>query len=242
MKVFFEVKATNGNNYLGGQDFDNEVCKLCIAQFKKQFDFDLTTNPRALRRLNQEVQKAKHFLSSSISTEISIPDLSNGKDFSFKLNRAKFEQANKKRFEDALIPVRDVFKSANITKDDIDEVILIGGSTRIPKVQELLQEEFGGKKLNTEVNPDEAVAIGAAIQGAILAPFQKDRILDDDINHVIYNPITKSIIQDDIQKGNTSGNKKEDTTKQEIKKEEKKRRRNSNNKSNFRKITKYNFN
>jgi len=93
----FEVKATNGNNYLGGQDFDNEVCKLCIAQFKKQFDFDLTTNPRALRRLNQEVQKAKHFLSSSISTEISIPDLSNGKDFSFKLNRAKFEQANKKK-------------------------------------------------------------------------------------------------------------------------------------------------
>lgn len=190
----FEVKATNGNNFLGGQDFDNEIVKLCVAQFKKQYDYDLTTNARALRRLHVECQKAKHFLSSSIETEISINDLAEGKDFSFKINRAKFEKACKKRFEDAMIPVRDVLKSAKIEKDDIDEVILIGGSTRIPKIQELLKEEFPGKKLNNELNPDEAVAIGAAIQGSILAPYQKDRILDDDIIRTGPYSLTKSII------------------------------------------------
>jgi len=170
----FEVKATNGNNYLGGQDFENEILAMCVEQFKKDTDIDITSNPRALKRLKLECQKAKHFLSSSINATISVSDLAGGNDFSWKLNRAKFERANKKRFDDAILPVRDVLKEAKLTKDDIDEVILIGGSTRIPKVQQLLQEEFDGKKLCTEVNPDEAVAIGAAIQGAILAPFQRD--------------------------------------------------------------------
>lgn len=194
----FEVKATNGNNYLGGQDFDNEIVKMCVSQFQKQHNIDLTGNPRALRRLASEAQKAKHFLSSSIETEINIPDFVEGKDFSFKINRAKFEKACKARFDSTLVPVRDVIKSANIQKEDIDEIILIGGSTRIPKIQELLQEEFG-RKLNTEVNPDEAVAIGAAIQGAILAPFQKDRIQDDDLNRVKKSDLLSSIISNDIE-------------------------------------------
>jgi molecular chaperone DnaK (HSP70) len=163
----------------------------------KQYNYDITTNPRALRRIQTESQKAKHFLSSSIETEISIPDLAEGKDFSFKINRAKFEKACKKRFEDAMIPVRDVLKSAGVQKEDIDEVILIGGSTRIPKVQELLGEEFPGKKLNSEINPDEAVAIGAAIQGAMVAPFQNDRAKDDDLIRMGQYQFTKSIIDKD---------------------------------------------
>jgi heat shock 70kDa protein 1/2/6/8 len=172
---------------------------LCVADFKKKFGVDVTGNPRAIRRLKEQAQKAKHFLSSSIETEIAIPDLAEGKDLSFKLSRAKFEKACKKRFDQAMDPVRDVIKSAAIEKDEIDEIILIGGSTRIPKIQELLQAEFNGKKLNTEVNPDEAVAIGAAIQGAILAPFQKDRILDDEIKAKGFNlSSTQQIIQDQI--------------------------------------------
>jgi len=143
----FEVKATNGNNYLGGQDFENEILALCVEQFKKDTDIDITSNPRALKRLKLECQKAKHFLSSSINATISVSDLAGGNDFSWKLNRAKFERANKKRFDDAILPVRDVLKEAKLAKEDIDEIILIGGSTRIPKVQQLLQEEFEGKKI-----------------------------------------------------------------------------------------------
>jgi heat shock protein 1/8 len=203
----FEVKATNGNNFLGGQDFDNEIVKLCVAQFMKQYNFDLTTNPRALRRLQTECQKAKHFISTSYETEISIPDLADGKDFTFKLNRAKFEKACLKRFQDAMIPVRDVLKSANISVEEVDEVILIGGSTRIPKIQELLQEEFPGKKLNNEINPDEAVAIGSAIQGAMVAPYQNDKVKDDELNRSEQYQFTKDIINKEEGNGDKGINK-----------------------------------
>ncbi|THH28183.1 hypothetical protein EUX98_g6003 [Antrodiella citrinella] len=164
----FEVLATAGDTHLGGEDFDNRVMDYLIKQYKKKTDIDVTGNLKALGKLKREVEKAKRTLSSQQSTRVEIESFEGGNDFSETLTRAKFEELNMDLFRKTMKPVEQVLKDANLKKEDIDEIVLVGGSTRIPKVQQLLKEYFG-KEPSKGINPDEAVAYGAAVQGAILA-------------------------------------------------------------------------
>ncbi|KAF7320908.1 hypothetical protein HMN09_00177500 [Mycena chlorophos] len=165
----FEVLATAGDTHLGGEDFDNRVMEYLIKQYKKKTGTDVTDNSRALGKLKREVEKAKRTLSSQQSTRIEIESFEDGNDFSETLTRAKFEELNMELFRKTLKPVEQVLKDAGVKKEDIDEIVLVGGSTRIPKVQQLLKEFFGGKEPSKGINPDEAVAYGAAVQGGILS-------------------------------------------------------------------------
>ena len=178
----FEVKSTNGDTHLGGDDFDKVIMDWLAEEFKKEEGIDLRKDPMALQRLKEASEKAKIELSSSAETDINLPYITavDGvpKHLVKKLTRAKFEQLADKLFERCLRPCEQALKDANLTASQIDEVILVGGSTRIPKVQELV-EKFFGKKPNKSVNPDEAVAIGAAIQGAVLSGEVKDVLLLD---------------------------------------------------------------
>ena len=164
----FEVLATAGDTHLGGEDFDNRVIEYLVKQYKKKTGTDVTSNLRALGKLKREVEKAKRTLSCQQSTRIEIEAFENGNDFSETLTRAKFEELNMDLFRKTMKPVEQVLKDANLKKEDIDEIVLVGGSTRIPKVQQLLKEYFG-KEPSKGINPDEAVAYGAAVQGGILA-------------------------------------------------------------------------
>ncbi|KAI0370882.1 heat shock protein 70 [Pilatotrama ljubarskyi] len=164
----FEVLATAGDTHLGGEDFDNRVIDYLVKQYKKKTGADVSGNLRALGKLKREVEKAKRTLSSQQSTRIEIEAFENGNDFSETLTRAKFEELNMDLFRKTMKPVEQVLKDANLKKEDIDEIVLVGGSTRIPKVQQLLKEYFG-KEPSKGINPDEAVAYGAAVQGGILA-------------------------------------------------------------------------
>jgi molecular chaperone DnaK len=178
----FEVKSTNGDTHLGGDDFDKVIMDWLADEFKKDENIDLRKDPMALQRLKEAAEKAKIELSSSSETEINLPYITavDGvpKHLVKKLNRAKFEQLADSLFERCLKPCEQALKDAGISASAIDEVILVGGSTRIPKVQELV-EKFFGKKANRSVNPDEVVAIGAAIQGAVLTGEVKDVLLLD---------------------------------------------------------------
>ena len=178
----FEVKSTNGDTHLGGDDFDKMVMDWLADEFKKDENVDLRKDPMALQRLKEAAEKAKIELSSSTETEINLPYITaiDGvpKHLVKKLTRAKFEQLVDSLFERCLKPCEQAMKDAGITAAQIDEVILVGGSTRIPKVQEIV-EKFFGKKPNKSVNPDEVVAIGAAIQGAVLTGEVKDVLLLD---------------------------------------------------------------
>jgi len=178
----FEVKSTNGDTHLGGDDFDRLVVDWLADEFKKDENIDLRKDPMALQRLKEAVEKAKIELSASSSTEINLPYVTavDGvpKHLVKKLTRAKFESITESLFERCLKPCETALKDAGLTPKDIDEVILVGGSTRIPKVQEIV-EKFFGKKPNKGVNPDEVVAIGAAIQGAILSGDVKGVVLLD---------------------------------------------------------------
>jgi molecular chaperone DnaK len=178
----FEVKSTNGDTHLGGDDFDKVVMDWLADEFKKDENVDLRKDPMALQRLKEAAEKAKIELSSSSETEINLPYITavDGvpKHLVKKLTRAKFEQLADPLFERCLKPCEQALKDAGISASAIDEVILVGGSTRIPKVQELV-EKFFGKKPNKSVNPDEVVAIGAAIQGAVLTGEVKDVLLLD---------------------------------------------------------------
>ncbi|KAJ3514817.1 hypothetical protein NLJ89_g2143 [Agrocybe chaxingu] len=165
----FEVLATAGDTHLGGEDFDNRVMEYLIKQYKKKTGTDVSKNLRALGKLKREVEKAKRTLSSQQSTRIEIESFEDGNDFSETLTRAKFEELNIDLFRKTMKPVEQVLKDANVKKEDINEVVLVGGSTRIPKVQQLLKEFFGGKEPSKGINPDEAVAYGAAVQGGILS-------------------------------------------------------------------------
>ncbi|KAJ6619031.1 heat shock protein 70 family [Mycena sp. CBHHK59/15] len=165
----FEVLATAGDTHLGGEDFDNRVMEYFIKLYKKKTGTDVNGNLRALGKLKREVEKAKRTLSSQQSTRIEIESFEDGNDFSETLTRAKFEELNMDLFRQTMKPVEQVLKDANVKKDDIDEIVLVGGSTRIPKVQQLLKEYFGGKEPSKGINPDEAVAYGAAVQGGILS-------------------------------------------------------------------------
>ena len=164
----FEVKATNGHTHLGGEDFDNRLVDFCAAEFKKKTGIDITGNARALRRLRTQCEKAKRILSSAHQAPIECETLAEGEDFNVQISRAKFEELCMDLFRKCMPPVENVLKDAGLAKGQIHEVVLVGGSTRIPKVQQMLTDFFNGKTLNRSINPDEAVAYGAAVQAAIL--------------------------------------------------------------------------
>jgi len=165
----FEVLATNGDTHLGGEDFDQRVMDYFLKLIKKKNDVDLSTNPRALAKLRREIEKAKRALSTVHQTQVEIESLVNGEDFSESLTRARFEDLNADLFKKTLVPLAKVLEDAGLKKSDIDDIVLVGGSTRIPKVQQLLKDFFNGKEPNRGINPDEAVAYGAAVQGGILS-------------------------------------------------------------------------
>ena len=178
----FEVKSTSGNNHLGGDDFDERVMDYIVSEFKKEQGVDLTKDKMAMQRVKDAAEKAKKDLSGMTSTEISLPFISQGEDGPIHLNmnltRAKFEDLISDLVESTTEPVRKAMKDAGLTAKDIDKVLLVGGSTRIPCVQELVKKELG-KEPSKEVNPDEVVAIGAAIQGGVLTGDVNDIVLLD---------------------------------------------------------------
>ncbi|KAJ5136672.1 Endoplasmic reticulum chaperone BiP [Penicillium atrosanguineum] len=185
----FEVLATAGDTHLGGEDFDHRVMDYFVKQYNKKNNADVAKDLKAMGKLKREVEKAKRTLSSQMSTRIEIEAFHNGEDFSETLTRAKFEELNMDLFKKTLKPVEQVLKDAKVKKDEVDDIVLVGGSTRIPKVQALLEEFFGGKKASKGINPDEAVAFGAAVQGGILSGEEGtiDLVLMD------VNPLTMGI-------------------------------------------------
>merc|ERR1712054_378188 len=164
----FEVKATAGDTHLGGEDFDNKLVEFCAGDFLKKKKIDIRGDKRAMRRLRSECEKAKRVLSASAQTSIEIDALKDGEDFSLVISRAKFEELCLTFFKDCMIPVEKVLKDSGIAKSSVHEVVLVGGSTRIPKVQQLISEFFNGKEPNRSINPDEAVAYGATVQACVL--------------------------------------------------------------------------
>ncbi|KAG9507744.1 Heat shock protein ssb1 [Fusarium musae] len=165
----FTVKATAGDTHLGGQDFDTNLLDHCKKEFSRKTKKDLSGDARALRRLRTACERAKRTLSSGAQATIEIDSLFDGEDFTMSITRARFEDLNAKAFSGTIEPVAQVLKDAQIEKKAVDEIVLVGGSTRIPKIQKLLSEFFDGKKLEKSINPDEAVAYGAAVQAGILS-------------------------------------------------------------------------
>ena len=174
----FEVKSTSGNNKLGGDDFDQKIIDYIVDDIKEEHDVDLSDNKMALQRIKEEAEKAKKTLSSATSTDISLPFITADLNYETTLTRAKFEKLISDLVESTLDPVRKALKDAKLKASDIDKVILVGGSTRIPMVQELVKKELG-KEPSKEVNPDEVVAMGAAIQGGVLTGEVNDIVLLD---------------------------------------------------------------
>jgi len=164
----FEVKATAGDTHLGGEDFDNKLVQYFAEEFKKKYKKDLSSSDRALRRLRTACERAKRTLSASTTATIEIDSLFEGVDFQSTITRARFEDLCGDYFRSTILPVEKVLKDAKMGKSDVDEVVLVGGSTRIPKVHELIKNFFNGKEPCKSINPDEAVAYGAAVQAAIL--------------------------------------------------------------------------
>jgi len=165
----FEVKATAGDTHCGGSDFDNILVDYMVKEFNKKHKMDISDNKRSIRRLRTAAERAKRTLSSSTTTTVEVDSLYEGVDFSCTITRARFEHMCMDIFKKCMKPVAQVLKDSGVSKDDIDDVVLVGGSTRIPKIQELLTNFFGGKQLSKGINPDEAVAYGAAVQAAILS-------------------------------------------------------------------------
>merc|ERR1719515_679423 len=165
----FEVLATNGDTHLGGEDFDQRVMQYFIRIIKKKNSVDISGDKRSLQKLRKEVERVKRALSTQQQARLEIEDLADGFDFSETLTRARFEELNNDLFKKTLGPVGKVMEDADLSKSEIDEIVLVGGSTRIPKVQSLISEFFGGKEPSKGINPDEAVAYGAAVQGGILS-------------------------------------------------------------------------
>ena len=165
----FTVKATAGDTHLGGQDFDTALLDHFKSEFKKKTKIDISDDPRALRRLRSACERAKRTLSSVTQTTVEIDSLSSGEDFNASITRARFEEINAALFKSTIQPVELVLKDSGLEKPKVDEVVLVGGSTRIPKIQKLLSDFFDGKKLEKSINPDEAVAYGAAVQAGILS-------------------------------------------------------------------------
>ena len=165
----FEVLATAGDTHLGGEDFDQRIISHFAKQYNKKHGVKIEDDLKTMGKLKREVEKAKRTLSSQMSTRIEIEAFHQGKDFSETLTRAKFEELNMDLFKKTLKPVEQVLKDGKVKKNEINDIVLVGGSTRIPKVQSMLEEFFGGKKASKNINPDEAVAYGAAVQGGVLS-------------------------------------------------------------------------
>jgi heat shock protein 5 len=185
----FEVVSTNGDTHLGGEDFDQRVMEHFIKLYKKKKGKDLRKDVRAVQKLRREVEKAKRALSAAHQVRVEVESLIDGEDFSETLTRAKFEELNMDLFRGTLKPVQKVLEDADLGKKDIDEIVLVGGSTRIPKIQSLVKEFFNGKEPSRGINPDEAVAYGAAVQAGVLSGEQDtgDLVLLD------VNPLTMGI-------------------------------------------------
>ncbi|KAJ3447131.1 heat shock 70 kda protein cognate [Anaeramoeba flamelloides] len=175
-KGVIEVKATAGDTHLGGEDFDNTLVDYCIEDFKRKNRFlkeEITENVRSMRRLQIACEKAKRLLSNSSFASITVDALFQGIDYRTAISRARFEELCGPLFRTTIDPIDRVLRDAKITKEQVDEIVLVGGSTRIPRIQELLKKYFKGKELNKTINPDEAVAYGAAVQGVILSGLNK---------------------------------------------------------------------
>ncbi|KAI9506224.1 ATPase with role in protein import into the ER [Coemansia sp. RSA 1358] len=185
----FEVLATSGDTHLGGEDFDNKVVDHFVQLFKKKTGKDARTDKKAMGKLKSEAEKAKRTLSSQMSVRVELESLMDGEDFSETITRAKFEELNNAMFKRTLNPVKQVLKDGGIAKSKIDDIVLVGGSTRIPRVQKLLEEFFDGKKPTKGINPDEAVAYGAAVQAGILTGAKGT----DDVLLLDVNPLTLGI-------------------------------------------------
>jgi heat shock protein 5 len=175
----FEVLATSGDTHLGGEDFDQRVIEHFAQEWKKKNNIDIKKNQRSIQKLRREVEKAKRTLSSQHQATIEIEAMIDGTDFSATLTRAKFEELNADLFRNTLEPVKKVLDDAGLEKKEIDEIVMVGGSTRIPKVQQLVKGYFNGKEPNNSINPDEAVAYGASVQGGVLSGQQKGVVLID---------------------------------------------------------------
>merc|ERR1711991_1204663 len=165
----FEVKSTAGDTHLGGEDFDNRLVDHFVREFKRKHKQDVTGNNRAVRRLRTACERAKRTLSSSAQASIEIDSLANGIDFYSSISRARFEELNQNLFRKCLEPVERAINDSGLSKSAISDLVLVGGSTRIPRVQKLLSDYFSGKEPSKSINPDEAVAYGAAVQAAILS-------------------------------------------------------------------------
>merc|ERR1712032_1155131 len=174
----FEVKSTSGDTHLGGEDFDNRMVNHFMTEFKRKHKKDLSGNKRALRRLRTACERAKRTLSASAQANIEIDSLFEGIDFYTSITRARFEELCSDLFKGTLDPVEKALRDAKLDKSSIHDIVLVGGSTRIPKVQKLLQDFFNGKELNKSINPDEAVAYGAAVQAAILVGDTSESVSD----------------------------------------------------------------
>ena len=175
----FEVKATAGDTHLGGEDFDNRMVDYFLQEFKRKFKKDMTSNNRSMRRLRTACERAKRTLSSSTNAQIEIDSLFEGVDFNSTITRARFEDINMDYFKKCMEPVEKVMKDAGFSKSQISDIVLVGGSTRIPKIQQMLSEYFGGKTLCKTINPDEAVAYGATVQSAILSGHNDSETLNE---------------------------------------------------------------
>ena len=184
----FEVLSTAGDTHLGGEDFDQRVINYFAKKYNKENNVDITKDLKTMGKLKREAEKAKRTLSSQKTTRIEIEAFHNGNDFSETLTRAKFEELNMDLFKKTLKPVEQVLKDAKVKKDEVDDIVLVGGSTRIPKVQEMIEAYFS-KSASKGINPDEAVAFGAAVQGGVLSGDEgaKDVVLMD------VNPLTLGI-------------------------------------------------
>jgi len=174
----FEVKATAGDTHLGGEDFDARLLRHLAEEFKRKHKKDITGNARALRRLRSACERAKRTLSTTSQTSVEIDSLFEGVDFYTSITRARFEELNADLFRKCMEPVEQVIKDAKMDKSKINEIVLVGGSTRIPKIQQMLSSFFNGKELNKSINPDEAVAYGAAVQAAILSGVTDSSVQD----------------------------------------------------------------
>ena len=187
----FEVMATAGNTHLGGEDFDNRLVEFFMEELKRKQRLDISQNQRALRRLRTACERAKRTLSSSTQAFLEIDGLADGQDFSSTITRARFEDINMDYFNKCMEPVEKVLRDAKISKSEVDKIVLVGGSTRIPKIQELLSKYFNNKELCKDINPDEAVAYGATVQAAILSGVKSDKI--DDLLLLDVTPLSLGI-------------------------------------------------
>ncbi len=187
----FEVKATGGDTHLGGSDFDQRIVDHLIQEFQQKHKMAIGDNKRAVRRLLTAAEKAKRTLSTSSTTSIEIDSLHQGIDFTTTLTRAKFENLCMDIFQRTMAPVEQVLSDAKLSKSEIDDIVLVGGSTRIPKIRELLSKFFNGKELSHHINPDEAVAYGAAVQAAILSGTRDERI--NDVVLLDVNPLSLGV-------------------------------------------------